>query len=73
MYFRQIFEPKLAQNSYIIGCQESGEAIVIDPMRDIDRYVELAEQESLTIIATAETHIHAVYPTVMIKTGNTNG
>lgn len=61
MYFRQIFEPKLAQNSYVIGCQESGEAIVIDPMRDIERYMGLAAQESLTIIATAETHIHVDY------------
>jgi hydroxyacylglutathione hydrolase len=61
LYFNQAFEPKLAQNSYLIGCQETGEAIVIDPMRDIERYLEIALKESLNIVAVAETHIHADY------------
>lgn len=59
MYFKQIFEEKLAQYAYLIGCQATGEAIVIDPMRDIDRYVEIARKEGLTITAATETHIHA--------------
>jgi hydroxyacylglutathione hydrolase len=61
LYFNQFLETKLAQNSYLIGCQETGEAIVIDPMRDIDRYLEIALKESLKIVAVAETHIHADY------------
>jgi hydroxyacylglutathione hydrolase len=61
MFFLQLFEPKLAQYSYIIGCQETGEAIVIDPMRDIERYIEEAEEASLKLTATADTHIHADY------------
>jgi len=63
MYFKQIFEEKLAQYSYLIGCQATGEAIVIDPMRDIDRYYKTAEQENLNIVAAADTHIHADYLT----------
>lgn len=63
MYFKQIFEEKLAQYSYMIGCQASGEAIIIDPMRDVDRYQRLAEREELKIVAAAETHIHADYLT----------
>ncbi|MEL7832365.1 MBL fold metallo-hydrolase [Fodinibius sp. Rm-B-1B1-1] len=63
MYFEQIFEEKLAQYSYLIGCQETGEAIIIDPMRDIDRYKKRAEKEGLKIVAAAETHIHADYLT----------
>ncbi len=59
MYFRQVFEPKLAQYSYVIGCQRTGEALVIDPMRDIDRYEAIAAEEDLKITAVAETHIHA--------------
>jgi len=59
MFFKQIFEPKLAQYAYLIGCQVSGDAIIIDPMRDIDQYTELAEQEGLRIAAATETHIHA--------------
>ncbi len=59
MLFRQIFDPKLAQYAYLIGCQQTQEAIVIDPERDIDQYVDLAEREGLNIVAVAETHIHA--------------
>jgi len=61
MFFKQIFDSKLAQYSYLIGCQETGEAIVIDPMRDIDQYYETAANENLKIIAAADTHIHADY------------
>lgn len=59
MYFRQIFDDKLAQYAYLIGCQQTGEAVVIDPERDIDQYVDLAEREGLIITAVTETHIHA--------------
>ncbi|MDH3225055.1 MAG: MBL fold metallo-hydrolase, partial [Gemmatimonadota bacterium] len=59
MFFRQVFEPKLAQYSYIVGCQRTGEALVIDPMRDIDRYEAIAAEEELRITAVTETHIHA--------------
>jgi hydroxyacylglutathione hydrolase len=59
MLFRQYFDPKLAQYAYLVGCQKSGEALLIDPLRDIDRYVEAAESEALRITAVAETHIHA--------------
>ena len=61
MFFRQVFESNLAQNAYIIGCQKTGEAIVIDPQRDIDRYIDIATKEGLSITAVAETHIHADY------------
>ncbi len=61
MYFKQIFDKKLAQYAYVIGCQETGEAIVIDPLRDVDQYYELAKKEGLEITAAADTHIHADY------------
>jgi len=63
MFFKQIFEPKLAQYTYLIGCQETGEAILIDPMRDVDRYIRQADDEGLKIVAAADTHIHADYLT----------
>jgi hydroxyacylglutathione hydrolase len=59
MFFRQIFDEKLAQYAYLIGCQATGEAIVIDPERDIDQYVKIATAEGLEIVAVTETHIHA--------------
>jgi len=59
MLFRQIFDERLAQYAYLIGCQQTGEALVVDPERDIDRYVSIARAEGLTITAVTETHIHA--------------
>ena len=56
---RLIYDDKLAQAAYVIGCQKTGEAVVIDPERDIDRYLKLAKSNGLKITATAETHIHA--------------
>lgn len=61
MFFQQIFEEKLAQYAYLIGCQATGEAIVVDPMRDIERYKEIAKSNNLKIVGAAETHIHADY------------
>jgi len=63
MYFKQIFEKKLAQYAYLIGCQATREAVIVDPMRDIDRYIKIAAAENLKIVAAAETHIHADYLT----------
>ena len=61
MFLRQITDTSLAQNTYLIGCQRSGEAILIDPERDLDRYLEVAAENDLHITAVAETHIHADY------------
>ena len=59
MLFRQIFDEKLAQYAYLVGCQQTGEALLIDPERDIDQYLDLAEDEGVEITAVTETHIHA--------------
>ncbi len=59
MLLRQIFDPYLAQYAYLIGCQRTGEALIIDPQRDIDRYKNAASENGLRITAATETHIHA--------------
>ncbi|MDH3744100.1 MAG: MBL fold metallo-hydrolase [Acidobacteriota bacterium] len=59
MFFRQLMDRRLAQYAYLIGCQQTREAIVIDPQRDVDRYLDLARLEDLEITAVTETHIHA--------------
>jgi hydroxyacylglutathione hydrolase len=59
MFFRQIYEKGLAHASYMVGCQGSGTVAVIDPQRDIDVYLQIAEQEKLRITHILETHIHA--------------
>ena len=59
MLFRRIIDEKLSQYAYLVGCQRTGEALLIDPERDIDRYTVIAAEEDLTITAVTETHIHA--------------
>ena len=59
MFFQHVYDKTLAQASYFIGCQKAGVAMVIDPKRDIDMYIEIAEQNKMKITHIAETHIHA--------------
>lgn len=61
MFFQSIYDEDLAQASYLIGCQAAGEAIAIDPRRDVDTYLRLAEHHGLRLSAVTETHIHADY------------
>lgn len=61
MYFKRIYDEGLAQAGYLIGCQEEGTAVVIDPRRDLEVYLGLAAQNNLNIVAVTETHIHADY------------
>ena len=59
MLFRQIYDATLAQYTYLVGCQQTREALIIDPERDIDRYLEAAASEGMRVTAVTETHIHA--------------
>lgn len=59
MFFQHVYDKSLAQASYFIGCQKAGVAMVIDPKRDVDTYLEIAKQNNMTITHIAETHIHA--------------
>lgn len=63
MFFQHVYDKTLAQGSYIIGCQVAQEAIVIDAQRDIDVYLQIAEENNLKITHVTETHIHADYLT----------
>jgi hydroxyacylglutathione hydrolase len=55
----RIWDPKLAQASYLIGCIEAREALVVDPTRDVDQYLALAASLNLRVAHVTETHIHA--------------
>lgn len=59
MLLKYIYDDHLAQASYLVGCAATGEALVIDPARDIRPYLDLARREGLTITHVTETHIHA--------------
>jgi hydroxyacylglutathione hydrolase len=61
VFLKRFFEPTLAQASYLIGCAAAREAIVIDPNRDADQYIQAAQAEGARIAHVTETHIHADY------------
>jgi hydroxyacylglutathione hydrolase len=57
--FQRFFEEGLAQVSYLVACDRTREAIVVDPRRDVGVYVGVARHDGLKIVAAVETHIHA--------------
>lgn len=59
MLLKYFYDTSLAHASYLVGCQKTGEALVIDPARHVDPYLEAAKAEGLRVMAVAETHIHA--------------
>jgi hydroxyacylglutathione hydrolase len=59
MFFRHFYDAQLAQASYLVGCPTTGEALVVDPNRDIDPYLRAAESEGFRVTHVTETHIHA--------------
>jgi hydroxyacylglutathione hydrolase len=59
MFFKRFYDDALAQASYMIGCQRTGEALIVDPNRDVQQYVEAARAENLRVTHVTETHIHA--------------
>ena len=59
MLLHRIWDPKLAQAGYLIGCSEAREALVIDPTRDVEQYLALAASLNLRVAHVTETHIHA--------------
>lgn len=59
MFFRQFYIEGLAAMSYMVGNRSPGAVAVIDPIRDVDMYLEMAKQEGVKITHIFETHIHA--------------
>jgi hydroxyacylglutathione hydrolase len=57
MYFEQFYLGCLAHASYFLASE--GEAVVVDPQRDVDLYLRAAEQHSVKIRHIFETHLHA--------------
>jgi len=59
MLLKSFYDEQLAQASYMVGCQATGEALVVDPARHIEPYLRAAAAEGLRITHVTETHIHA--------------
>lgn len=59
MYFKQFLHDDLGCSSYFIASRDSREAVVIDPQRDIEQYLELAAEREYQIVGVIDTHLHA--------------
>jgi glyoxylase-like metal-dependent hydrolase (beta-lactamase superfamily II)/rhodanese-related sulfurtransferase len=57
MYVEQLYTNCLSEAAYFIGSE--AEAAVIDPLRDVDVYIKMAEEKGMKIKYIFETHFHA--------------
>ena len=59
MLLRRLYEDALAQAGWLVGCTRTKTALVVDPNRDVERWLEAARAEGMRITHVTETHIHA--------------
>ena len=60
MIFRQLFEPLSSTYTYLLGCPDTGQAVLVDPVvNSIDRDLSVLQALGLTLACTLDTHIHA--------------
>lgn len=60
MIFRQLFEPDTSTYTYLLGCERTRRAVLIDPVAgEVDSYIALLGHLDLKLVYTLETHVHA--------------
>jgi hydroxyacylglutathione hydrolase len=63
VFVKQFFLESLGHASYLIGSEQTGEALVLDVRRDVDVYFQAARAQGLRIAYAADTHQHNDYVT----------
>lgn len=71
MYIQQLYTGCLSEAAYYI--ESNGEAAVVDPLRDIDEYLQLANERKARIKYIFETHFHADFVSGHLDLGNATG
>ena len=61
MLFERFTDDDLSQYSYAVGCEREGTMAIVDPRRDVDVYLDLADDRGMEIAHVLETHVHADY------------
>jgi Zn-dependent hydrolases, including glyoxylases len=59
MRFTQYYLDCLSQASYLIADDTTGQAVIVDPRRDVAEYLSDAKEHGLTIVGIINTHFHA--------------
>ena len=68
MIFRQLFEPISSTYTYLLGCPETGHAVLIDPViATMDRDLKEISRLGLTLAYSLDTHIHADHITAALE------
>ncbi|MFW7379560.1 MAG: MBL fold metallo-hydrolase [Oligoflexus sp.] len=68
MIFRQLYEPVSSTYTYLLGCQDTGQAILVDPViNSIDRDLAELHKLGLKLAYTLDTHIHADHITSALE------
>nr|WP_306463980.1 MBL fold metallo-hydrolase [Nitrosospira sp. NpAV] len=68
MIFRQLFEPLSSTCTYLLGCEETGQAVLIDPVIvSMDRDLAALSHLGLRLAYSVETHIHADHITAALE------
>ncbi|MDO8300130.1 MBL fold metallo-hydrolase [Lacisediminimonas sp.] len=68
MIFRQLFEPLSSTYTYLLGCEETGQAVLIDPViLSIERDLDELARHGLQLAFTLDTHIHADHITAALE------
>lgn len=64
MIFQQFFEAESSTYTYLLGCETTRQAVLIDPVEsEVDRYLEALAAHDLKLMYTLETHVHADHVT----------
>lgn len=68
MIFKQLFEPLSSTYTYLLGCEETGQAVLVDPVVEtVERDLEILRELGLALAYTVDTHIHADHLTGATK------
>jgi hydroxyacylglutathione hydrolase len=59
MIFEQVLNRDLGCAAYVVGCQQSGEAVVVDPPLHVAPVLEACAREGARLVGVIETHTHA--------------
>jgi glyoxylase-like metal-dependent hydrolase (beta-lactamase superfamily II) len=66
MIFRQLFHAETGTYTYLLGCEQTRESILIDPVVDnLEQYLELLRQLNLGLVVAVDTHVHADHITAL--------
>lgn len=68
MIFRQLFEPVSSTYTYLLGCEDSKQAVLVDPVISaMDRDLQVLRELGLSLVFTLDTHIHADHITAALE------